>query len=152
MRLTLVKSGTYPNPDADLGHHEFAYSIFPHKNTWKEAGTSKMAYNLNVPMHAVIEDAHRGELKGEMSFLKVSKDNCMVEVIKKAEEGDSVIVRLYEYKNIRENVEISFEREIKVVHECDLMENIIKHIKSDRNKISFDITSYEIKTFLICFK
>lgn len=153
MRLTLIKSGTYPNPDADLGHHEFTYSIYPHKNTWKEANTPQMAYNLNVPMYAVIEDAHKGQLKSEMSLLKVSKDNCMVEVIKEAEDGNGVIVRLYEYKNTRENVEISFGMEIYDVHECDLMENIIKHIQQfNRNNISFEICPYEIKTFLIYFK
>ena len=152
MRLTLIKSGTYPNPDADLGHHEFTYSIYPHGDTWKEADTSQMAYNLNVPMYAVIEDAHKGQLKREMSLLKINKGNCIVEVIKKAEVGNGVVVRLYEYKNTREDVQISFGREIRCVHECDLMENITGHVHIDRNKIRFDINPYEIKTFLVYFK
>lgn len=152
MRLTLIKSGNYPNPDADIGHHEFTYSIYPHKNTWKEANTPQMAYNLNVPMYTVIEDAHIGQLKSEMSLLKINKDNCMVEVIKKAEDGKGVIVRLYEYKNTRDNVEISFGREIEEVHECDLMENITEQVQTNGNNISFDISPYEIKTFLIYFK
>jgi alpha-mannosidase len=152
MRLTLIKSGTYPNPDADLGRHEFTYSIYPHKNTWKEASTQEMAYNLNAPMYAVLEDAHEGILQSEMSLLKVNKGNCIVEVVKKAEASDGVIVRLYEYKNMREKVEVSFSKDVESAFECDLLENTIGTIKNNKNKISFEIMPYEIKTFLINFK
>jgi alpha-mannosidase len=152
MRLTLIKSGTYPNPDADLGLHEFTYSIYPHKDTWKEASTQEMAYNLNAPMHAVIEHAHEGILQSNMSLLKINNGNCIAEVVKKAEASDGVIVRLYEYKNMREKVEVSFCNELESVYECDLLENTIATVKSDINKISFEIKPYEIKTFLINFK
>lgn len=152
MRLTLIKSGTYPNPDADLGKHEFTYSIYPHKNTWKEASTEEMAYNLNVPMYAVVEDPHEGILQNEMSLLKVDKSNCIVEVVKKAEASDAVIVRLYEYKNMREKVEVIFSSDIESVYECDLLENKIGTVKNHNNKMNFEIMPYEIKTFLINFK
>ncbi len=152
MRLTLIKAGTYPNPEADLGYHEFTYSIYPHKNTWKEASTQEMACNLNVPMYAVVEDSHKGILKDELSLLKINKDNCIVEVVKKAETCNGVIVRLYEYKNMREKVDISFSTNIESAYECDLMENIIESVNNHENKISFEIKPYEIKTFLINFK
>jgi len=152
MRLTLIKSGTYPNPDADVGIHDFTYSIYPHKDTWKEADTQRMAYNLNVPMHVVIEDKHEGVLESEMSLVKVNKTNCIVEVVKKAEASDGVIIRLYEYKNMRENIEVSFVNKVQSVYECDLIENIIDEIKVDINKIGFEINPYEIKTLLVNFK
>lgn len=31
MGLTLIKSGIFPNPDADQGQHEFTYALFPHR-------------------------------------------------------------------------------------------------------------------------
>ena len=45
MGLTLIKSGTYPNENADIGFHEFTYSIYPHKGRWQEARTVEMAYD-----------------------------------------------------------------------------------------------------------
>ena len=36
MGLTLIKSGTYPNENADIGFHEFTYSIIPTRR-WQEA-------------------------------------------------------------------------------------------------------------------
>jgi alpha-mannosidase len=152
IRLTLLKSGKYPNPDADLGYHEFTYSIYPHKDTWKEAETQIMAYNLNVPMYSVIGEGHKGILEKEASFLQVSKDNCIVEVVKKAEDDASVIIRLYEYKNKREKVDMSFNKEIVAAYECNLMEDIIEQVACKNNTINFDLMPYEIKTFRIYFK
>jgi len=152
MRLTLIKSGTYPNPEADLGQHEFTYSLYPHKGTWREADTVPMAYNLNVPMRAVLEEAHPGRLDSAYSLLSLDRDNCMVEAVKKAEEGDGVIIRLYEYKNMREAVGMTFGKEIEVCYECDLMECNEKEVEVSRNSISFEILPYEIKTFKVRFK
>lgn len=152
MRLTLIKSGTYPNPDADLGYHEFTYSIYPHKGSWKEANTQIFAYNLNVPMYSLIEDPHKGVISNEMSLLKVDVDNCIVEVVKKAEDGNGVIIRLFEYKNMRGKVNITFGRNIESAHECDLMESTIGTCEKTSNNISFEIMPYEIKTFLINFR
>ena len=36
MRLTLIKSGIYPNPNADQGLHEFTYSLFPHEGDYRK--------------------------------------------------------------------------------------------------------------------
>ena len=152
MRLTLLKAGTYPNPDADLGIHEFTYSLYPHNGTWKEAGTQKMAYNLNVPMHVVIDNSHKGILPEAMALFSVDKENCIIEVVKKAEDGNGIIVRLYEYMNRRDKVKLSVGNDIYGAWECDLMENKIESIKIDGRDLTFDIKPYEIKTFLIDFK
>lgn len=152
MRLTLIKAGTYPNPDADLGLHEFTYSIYPHKDTWKEADTQKMAYNLNVPMYAAAGNTHKGILPDSMSLISIDKENCIIEAVKKAEQGDGVIVRLYEYMNRRESVEVKTVREISKVCECDLTENSIETVEHHGNSFKFTIKPYEIKTYMIDFK
>src|SRR5690242_21418473 len=49
MRLTLLKSGIDPDPQADQGIHRFTYSLLPHRGDWREARTVQRAYELNVP-------------------------------------------------------------------------------------------------------
>lgn len=149
MRLTLLKSGIYPNPDADKEHHEFIYSIYPHKGGWRDGGTVKMAYNLNVPLYSKIEPAHGGVLPDKMSMASVNRDNVIIEVIKKAEDSDDIILRLYECYNRRDNVKLTFFRSIKEVWECDLLENRVKRVSSGENCFNFEIRPYEIKTFMI---
>ena len=36
--LTLLKSATSPNPEADKEDHSFTFSLYPHKGGWREAG------------------------------------------------------------------------------------------------------------------
>ena len=38
MRLSLLRSPTSPDPEADQGEHGFAYSLLPHAGGW-DAGT-----------------------------------------------------------------------------------------------------------------
>jgi len=53
MRLTLIKSGIEPDPEADQGHHSFTYSLYPHKGNWFSGGTSQEAYELNYELLGV---------------------------------------------------------------------------------------------------
>lgn len=149
MRLTLLKSGTYPNVDADREEHNFTYSLYPHLAGWREGATIKMAYNLNVPLYSRIEEAQEGILADHLSIASVDKENVVIEVIKRAENGDGIIIRLYECHNRREEVQLTFFKDIEEVRECDLLENKnIKH-ESSEGKFKFMIKPYEIKTFLL---
>lgn len=151
MRLTLLKSGTYPNPDADLGIHEFTYSIYPHKGTWREANTVKMAYKVNVPAYGHYEEKHKGELNSQMSLVSLESQSCSLEIIKEAEEGKDTIIRLYEYSNTMQNVTMTFNRQIREAHECSMLEIEEKSLELKYNSLTFEMKPYEIKTLKIKF-
>ena len=76
----------------------------------------------------------------------------MIEVIKKAEDSDDLIVRVYEYHNKRTNATLSFFKEIEKAYECNLMEENIEEVKANGKEISFEIKPYEIKTFKVKLK
>ena len=152
MRLTLIKSTCDPNPDADKEEHFFTYSLYTHAGTWKEAKTTNEAYKLNTPLFVKIEEAHNGSLPTELSLAKVNKYNVIIEVIKKAEDSDDLIVRMYEFHNKRTEAELLFGREIRKAFECNLLENNIDELDIIDNSIKFTIKPYEIKTFKITLK
>ncbi len=150
MRLTLLKSTCDPNPDADKEEHFFTYSLFAHDGTWKEAKTTNSAYNLNNKLLTKVCDPHTGSLDETLSIAKVDKDNVMIEVIKKAEDSDHLIVRLYEFNNKRTNVCLEFMKNIHEAYECDLLENIEEgYLDISDNKVRFEIKPYEIKSFKV---
>ena len=152
MRLTLLKSAKEPNVDADREVHEFTYSLYPHAGDFKAAGTVEMAYSLNCPMLAKVEESHTGSLPDEFSLVNVDKENVVIEVVKKAEDSDEIIVRLYECYNRRTTAKLVFGSRISGVCECDLMENCLQELTHDGNSFSFDIKPYEIKTFKLQVK
>jgi len=152
MRLTLLKSGIYPNEDADRETHEFTYSLYPHQGNWKTGGTVQRAYGLNCPMYAVVEEPHAGSLPRSFSFVKTDRENVIIEVVKKAEDSDDIIIRLYECYNRRTTAAIELFREIIKAWECDLMENKRQELAPSGKSFSFEIRPYEIKTFAVRLK
>ncbi len=158
MRLTLIKSGNHPNPEADREKHRFTYSLYPHEGGWKEAKTVKMSYDLNVPLFSVLEEGHAesdgeghgGKYPANFSFMSVDSDNVLIEVVKKAEDSDDIIVRLYEFHNSRSLTTVTLFEKIGRVAECDLLENEIGTCAMENGSFTFEMKPYEIKTFKLC--
>ena len=146
MTQTLIKSGTEPNLTADQEEHFFTYALYPHAGTWREAGTEQEALNLNVPVKAFSGAPE----KDRREFLSVDRRNVVLETVKKAENGDGIIVRLYEVENARTKVTLHCDETILSAEETDLLENPIEGaIAVKENEISFTIKPYEIRTIRI---
>ena len=144
--LTLIKSGTHPYKETDQEEHFFTYSLYPHNERWDRANTVNEAYKLNQKMYFV----NKTEKTKEKSFIQVDNKNVIIETIKKAENNDGIIIRLYECENSLTKAKITLE-DLKniIVEECNLIEEFEKNIKSDNNSFEFTIKPYEIKTFRI---
>ncbi|HEY1805590.1 MAG TPA: glycoside hydrolase family 38 C-terminal domain-containing protein [Terracidiphilus sp.] len=97
LRITLLRSPTWPDPDADQGEHHFHYALYPHAGTWKDALTVRHGWEYDYPLQAVVTTAHSGSLPPEHSFASVSPENVVLTAIKKAEDVDALIFRAYEW-------------------------------------------------------
>jgi alpha-mannosidase len=96
MRLTLLRAPKHPDPQADMGRHQFTYSLLPHRGDAVNSGVPLAGYDLNVPLYARPLPIQRGVLAQTHSYFRVNQPNIIVESIKRAEDGDGLIVRLYE--------------------------------------------------------
>ena len=97
LRLTLLRSPKWPDPDADMGHHHFHYALYPHAGTWKDALTVRHGYEYNYPLTAVVTTAHPGTLPASHSFASVGPENVVLTAVKKAEDAKGLIFRVYEW-------------------------------------------------------
>jgi alpha-mannosidase len=97
LRLTLLRSPKWPDPDADMGHHHFHYALYPHAGTWKDAMTVRHGYEYNYPLTAEVTAAHPGSLPAEHSFASVTPENVVLTAVKKAEDAKGLIFRVYEW-------------------------------------------------------
>ena len=149
MTLTMLKSGTYPDKTADKCEHYFTYSLYPHAGDFKSAGTIKQAYFINNPLTAFSIKKHGGNLPESFSLVDVADENVVIETVKKAEDSDDIIVRMYESFNKRTDTVIKTGFDIKSVHICDLMENNIKSVRAKGNEIPVSLKPFEIVTLKI---
>jgi alpha-mannosidase len=105
LRLSLLRSPKWPDPEADMGHHHFHYALYPHAGTWKDANTVRRGYEYNYPLTAVVTTAHAGALPASHSFAAVNADNVVLTAVKKAEDSNSLIFRVYEWAGKQSTVE-----------------------------------------------
>lgn len=147
--LTLIKSGIEPNKTADQEEHVFTYALYPHKEMWSAAGTVQEAYKLNQPAYAT-----KGELKNTGKFfISTDKDNIIIETVKPAENGDGIIVRLYDCENSLTKATLTFaEGMLESVEECNLMEEKEADIEACGNSFTVSVKPYEIKTYRVRLK
>jgi alpha-mannosidase len=106
MRLSLLRGPTWPDPDADKGSHRFSYALMPHGGLASALGSpgsvvdEAEGFNLRlrpvpVPATAAAEASGAGSsLPPRASVVEV--DGAMVSSIKRADDNDDVIVRLFE--------------------------------------------------------
>ena len=151
MGLTLIKSGIFPNPDADQGQHEFTYALFPHQGDFRKGSVVREAYDLNCPM---AWEKVQGIYEDSFSMLQIAEENVMADTVKAAEDGNGIIVRIYETWGMRTKVHVNFplapDAQVTV---CDCMENFSGVENADMTRAqdgwSFTMKPYEIKTLRI---
>jgi alpha-mannosidase len=97
LRLTLLRSPKWPDPNADMGHQHFHYALYPHAGTWKDALTVRHGWEYDYPLQAVVTTAHSGSLPAEHSFASVGPDNVVLTAVKKAEDTNGLVFRAYEW-------------------------------------------------------
>lgn len=153
MRLTLIKSGIAPNPTADRGEHVFTYSLFPHPGGWREAGTLPMSSCLNVPLKAMVSASVSGTGHSDSSSSWVTCDQAhvVVETVKQAEDGDGVIMRLYESENRRGPVLLTFRHNLVYAEACNLMEKNEGPVPFSANTLAIFVKPLEIQTYRLRF-
>ena len=68
LRLSLLRSPTWPDPEADQGHQHFAYALYPHSGTWKQALTVRQGYDFNYHLTAMQVSPHSGRVARQLLF------------------------------------------------------------------------------------
>lgn len=151
MRLTLLRSPLWPDPMADRGKHQFSYSLYPHRGSWREADTVQRGYEFNCPLLVFFTDSHEGELPTSHSFFRASPSNIVLAAIKKAEDRESLVLRLYESEGEETDALVEFFRKPKKIYELDLMENRLNSVPFGKNSLSLKFGKSEIKTLEIVY-
>jgi alpha-mannosidase len=155
IRLTLIRTpgtrgGYADQATQDIGHHEFTYAISGHAADWRHAQTDWQGQRLNDPLIAFVAAKHEGVLGREFSLLKVSNPRVRVLALKKAEEGDEIIVRLVELDGWpKTDVRISFNTPLTAVREVNGQEQPIGPATLDGGALVTSFSAYQPRTFAV---
>jgi alpha-mannosidase len=151
LRLTLLRSPSWPDAHADEGHHEFTYSLYPHSGTWRDAQTVRRGYELNYKLRAVQVQGHTGTLPSVHSFVTIDGDNVILTAAKWAEDTEALVIRFYEWAGKDSDVVIHLPRGARSAEETNLIEKRLGELAVSNDSVNVHTKPYEIKTVLVGF-
>jgi alpha-mannosidase len=149
LRLSLLRSPTWPDPHADEGLHEFTYSLYPHGNTWRESETVRQGYELNYKLRTTQTQNHGGMLPAMHSFVEVDPDNVVLTAVKGGEDDDSLVLRFYEWAGREADVKLQLPPGAQSASETNLIEQSIGILPLANGTVTVHTKPYEIKTVAI---
>lgn len=116
--LTVVRSPVYAHHEPflpvaegryvhqDQAQQRFGYALLPHAGGWRDAGMSRAAAEVNQRAVALAETFHDGDLPQRQAHLEVRPSNVELTVLKRAEDGEALVMRLFETAGVATEAEV----------------------------------------------
>lgn len=152
MRLTLLRSSYDPDPLPELGRQKIRFGVVPHGRGWTVADATRSGASFNQPLIVVATDSHAGTLPTSQSFAEVLTPGVMLSGLKKAEDSDAVIVRVYEMLGQVTEARIRLSPEFvpsgSTAIETDLMERPLgtSFTRMEGDELVVNVPAYGIAT------
>jgi alpha-mannosidase len=143
MRISLLRGTTVPDPEADLGEHRFAYAVLPHAGGWREAGVVAEAARFETPIRWLPGPA------APRSFVSVDDPNLMIDTIKRAEDSDAIVIRLYEAHGARGAARVRLAWPVREAVRCNLLEDAGEALSVADGAIEITYRPHEIVSVLV---
>ncbi len=148
MRLSLLRAPRWPDPVCDKGKHSFRYALFPHAGAPQTSGVIAEAAAFNQPLLVTRTDA----LEAVESFFSIENHAIVIDTVKKAEDSDALIVRLYESTGSRQRGVLKTTLPYMRAERTNLLEDEGKAVKIDKGGIPVDLKPFELLTIKLLRK
>jgi alpha-mannosidase len=142
LRISLLRAPKSPDPDADMGRHDFAYALFPHAGGWREAGVVGEGLRFNAPLRFV-------PAAFEGSFAAVDDPNVVLDTIKRAERGDALVLRLYEAHGGRGTARVRLARAFRRARIANALEEELGPAQVEDDAIVLPYRPHQVLTVLV---
>jgi alpha-mannosidase len=142
LRLSLLRAPKYPDPNADMGTHKVRYALMPHAGSFQDAGVIPAAYAFNVPLLLSVSRA----APTTQSFFELDADALVLDTIKRAEDSDALIVRLYEAHGTRGVARLTSPLPFQSAALCNLLEEPEATLEWQDGGVAFAFRPFQILT------
>ena len=155
MRLTLlyspgVTSNYQDQATQEIGHHRMLYAVEGHPGDWRQGNTSWEAARLNQPLLAFTAPAHAGPLGKKFSLLAVNSRQVQIVSVKKAEDGNEIVVRFRELSGLSApGVKLTSSLPISGAREINGQEMPVGAANLQNGALSFDLSPYQLRAFAL---
>jgi alpha-mannosidase len=157
--LTLIRSSYSPDPVPEFGNLSVRMAVVPHGGDLVPSEMVRLGASFNHPLQIIYTDTHEGELPSDADFLLYSgQENVIVSSLKKAEQDEGIILRLFETDGKEGKASVFYNDsllgKIVGVEEVDILERPLEKSTarmSDRG-IEVEVPAYSIVSLKLYFK
>ena len=107
------------------------------------------AYALNNPYQATRKTNEGGTLPKSYSLVSVDAPNVIIETVKKAEDGEGTIIRMYECWNRRSKATLTFGRPVTRAAQTNMLEEEEQELAVYDGTVAVEMKPFEIKTVVV---
>ncbi len=126
LRLTLIRSSYDPDILPEIGQHEVHVALQPLAAELPVAEAIHIGQEFNHALRVIGTDIHEGRLPATGQFVNITPETIVLSAIKKAEDGDAIVVRVFNPSKKKATAKIEFDAallgKLKAANEVDLME------------------------------
>jgi alpha-mannosidase len=145
LRISLLRAPREPDPEADIGEHRFAYAILPHAGGWQDGGVVGEARAFGAPLRwATAPPGPPGA-----AWAAVDAPGLVLDTVKLAEDGDALVLRLYEAHGGRGRARIRLGVPFAAARRSNLLEDDLGPVEVDGGEIVVDFRPWQIVTLLV---
>ena len=149
--LTLLRAPVFPDPYADEGDHSFTYALYPHAGDWR-SGTIAEAHDLNAPLVVVAasgDGAADTAWRPSRAFVTCDASSLRLAGLKRSEDGDDVILRLYDAHGGRGTAQVALDLRVDDAHGTDLLEEPLEQGNTPfvDGRLAVPFTPYGVTTW-----
>ena len=109
--------------------HVIKYALVPHQGKWQDINTMRQGAEFNAPLLVASEPAHSGKSNNSLLQLNVEPHNIVIETIKKAEDSEDMIIRLYEAHEMDSQAILTFNNSLVSVVVINMQKHEVKTIR-----------------------
>ncbi|MBE9184641.1 alpha-mannosidase [Microcoleus sp. LEGE 07076] len=154
IRLTLLRSSTWPDEQADVGVSEFTCAVYPHAGNWQNAATVRRGCELNLPLLVKVfpelDENCPQTLPAVGKFLDLSAENLVLMAFKQSEDDANMwILRCCESHGKEAVLEFESDLELQIVEPVDLLERPVNLSEKLPEGGGFKIESWKIASFVV---
>ncbi|SDU27273.1 alpha-mannosidase [Verrucomicrobium sp. GAS474] len=148
LRLSLLRAPKSPDPEADMGVHRFRYALYPHANGPQLGGVIPEAAAFNQPLQV----SATGAAPGAKGFFASTNPAVVIDTIKKAEDSDDLVVRLFESHGAHQNATFRSAFPIAKAAKVNLLEEGGKAVPVGKEGIKLALRPFEVVTLKLALK
>ncbi|TKG94600.1 alpha-mannosidase [Puteibacter caeruleilacunae] len=134
------------NEYLQTGNHSFEFSLTSHQSGWQNG--QKHGKGANEKLQVVVgrKSFANPALPEEKSFFKVKDPNIVISTVKKAEDDDQVVIRLFDIEGKNTQTTIHTANPIKEASLTNLIEEPIKKLSTTKKTVNLTVGHHAIET------